>query len=343
MWTNVIILHEPKINYTTKKTNYKRICMPHELTVHNHETGVNQSLASFPPTSVQRTLGVFISPNGDGRTQINHTILKAKELLGKMRKATIPQKTKWIAVNSVIEQALFYPLINTHYTESEVRPIESVISQLKCSALCLNRNFPRALSYGSTKLGGLGIPAPTHKVTKDRINYYLWNKRQCTNLEKKFNVSISYTQLEVGTFEQFDSIAFTQYGHLAMTIMCIQIWRETEPKVLILKPSSDVTWIPPLTDPTDRSLMELATNHFYASESYMINRCRLYLQVIFIHDLLLFGRPLTHPAYTEGYRPPSRISKIIWPCFPRPSRNYWIIWTRFVHQYIQPHVPQYNR
>jgi hypothetical protein len=99
-------------------------------------------------------------------------------------------------------------------------------------------------------------------------------------LEKKFNVSIIYTQLEVGTFDQLFSTSFTQYSRLAMTRMCVQIWRRTEPNGLLLKPSTDATWIPPLTNANDKSLMDIATSHFSESQSYMINRCRLYLQVI---------------------------------------------------------------
>jgi hypothetical protein len=63
---------------------------------------------------------VFLSPNGDGKTQMNHTTFKAKEILGKIKNSTVPQKTKWIAVNSTVEPALLYPLVNTFYTESEV-------------------------------------------------------------------------------------------------------------------------------------------------------------------------------------------------------------------------------
>jgi hypothetical protein len=77
---------EPKLNYTTQKIGYKRLYMPEELLLYNHKNGVNQHVTSFPPSTARLTLGVFLSPTGDVRTQMNHTTIKAKEFLGKIKK-----------------------------------------------------------------------------------------------------------------------------------------------------------------------------------------------------------------------------------------------------------------
>jgi hypothetical protein len=133
---------------------------------------------------------------------------------------------------------------------------------------------------------------------------------------------------------------YAQYSHLASKTFCVQLWRETEPKGLILQPSEDATWTPPLLSNIEKSLMEIATNHFSESHSFMINRCTLYLLVISLNDLLLFDRPSIHPSYIDRCRPPSRVSKINWLCFPNPPKNYWIVWKRFLFQYAQPLIPQ---
>jgi hypothetical protein len=49
---------------------------------------------------------------------------------------------------------------------------------MSCNALGLNSHFPRAILYGSTLLGGIGLPTQTQKTTKDRINYFLYNMHQ---------------------------------------------------------------------------------------------------------------------------------------------------------------------
>jgi hypothetical protein len=69
--------------------------------------------------------------------------------------------------------------------------------------------------------------------------------------------------------------------------------------------------------------MDLAISKYDKRGSSMINRCRLYLQVISIFDLLIFGKSDVHPLYLEGEIPPSRTSLILWPQHPRPPKHFW--------------------
>lgn len=156
--------------------------------------------------------------------------------MGKFCNAPLSQLGKWLAVTTVIEPAVMYPLLNTYFTEQEFRPISSILSQLKCSALGLNRNFPWCTLYGPTALGGLGIPSPTQKNTKDRINYFLFNicNKKSTNTQK-LQISMIYTQLETGLFWQFFSTSYHQFGHHVIHSTCVQLWMKTEPFGLSLK------------------------------------------------------------------------------------------------------------
>jgi hypothetical protein len=64
------------------------------------------------------------------------------------------QEAKWIAVTTVIEPSIIYPLLNMNFSPDQIKPIESILSQIKCAASGLNRNFPRAALHGPTILGG---------------------------------------------------------------------------------------------------------------------------------------------------------------------------------------------
>jgi hypothetical protein len=59
-------------------------------------------------------------------------------------------------------------------------------------------NFPRAVLHGPTLLGGIGIPSSSQKNTKDILNYFFYNKRRSTTFFSKIDMSIIYTQIEVG-------------------------------------------------------------------------------------------------------------------------------------------------
>lgn len=123
-------------------------------------------------------------------------------------------------------------------------PIDSLLTQLKCSALGLNCNFPRAVLHGPLELGGTGIPSSQQKLTAERINYFLYSIHRDTMTRKKLEISIIYTLIESGLMSQFFSKSYQRYGHLVSSVFCIQIWKETEPHGISLRPSPTKTWIP---------------------------------------------------------------------------------------------------
>jgi len=283
---------------------------------------------------------VFISPDGNGKYQIHQYLQKVKEFCGKLRNSSLSQLAQWKAVESIVEPSIMYPLVNTLYSSSDIQPIESINSQLQCSALGFNIHFPHALLYGPLSLGGLGLPSPTYKNTRHRINYFLFIIRCQTAAGQKFEISLIYTQLEIGTFQQFLSTPYHQFGHLATISMVAQIWRETEPLGIHLKPPSNATWIPDPLHPCDLSIMDLATSIYDKKGSTIINRCRIYLQIISICDLLLFDSTSIHPDFLNGNRPPSRTSNILWPNFPRPPSKFWQLWGHFINHHVLPRVQQ---
>jgi hypothetical protein len=71
--------------------------------------------------------------------------------------------------------------------------MDSLTTRMKCLALGLNRNFPRVVLRGPSLLGGIGIPSSSHKNTKDRINYFLFNVQHNSSLSNQFDISIVYT------------------------------------------------------------------------------------------------------------------------------------------------------
>jgi hypothetical protein len=99
-------------------------------------------------------------------------------------------KAKWVAVTTVIQPAIVYPLLTVKYSPTEIDPIDSILSQMKCNALGLNRNFPRAVIHGPMVLGGLGIPSLHQKNTKDLITCFLFNLRKASSVRVKLEISI---------------------------------------------------------------------------------------------------------------------------------------------------------
>jgi len=287
----------PSINYKSSTIRYDKILLDQGISITNPATGTDVTLQSLNPDDSQRTLGVILSPDGKGKLQLQTTLKKAKEFYSKFMNSSLSQKAKWVAISTVIEPAIIYSLVNSYFSKEEFTLIDSLMSQIKCVALGLNRHFPRALLHGPLLLGGLGVPPTLQKNAKDRLNYFLFNMRCPSTISQKFDISIVYTQIEIGTFEQFFSISYNEYGHLVFPSYCVQIWQEMEPQGIIIRPAEGLTWIPQPLCHQDKVLMDIVVTVYNKKGSACINRCRQYLQVILIIDLVIPHTNIIHPSY----------------------------------------------
>ena len=273
----------PSINYKTNKINYRALDFGQGIKVQNPNTGSQNCILGVSPQDSKCTLGVVLSPDGNGYRQLQILITKATKILGKFHNSSLPQQDKLIAVTSVIEPSLIHPLVNMLYKGSDIRPLDSITSQMKCTSLGLNMHFPRAILHGPSQLGGMRIPSTSQKKSKDRLNYFLCKIRGNSSNTKKLDKSIIYTQMEVGFFTQFFSLPFELIGHLAADSFCVQLWSELEPKGLILQSAIGCTWTPAPLCEGDIPLNLLAIQHYDSHGSSIINRCRMFLHLISIY------------------------------------------------------------
>jgi hypothetical protein len=162
--------------------------------------------------------------------------------------------------------------------------------------------------------------------------------RRKSTISDKLNISLIYSQMEIGLLSQFLSESFQTYGHLSTITFLVQIWKETEPFGLTLRPAPNATWIPPPLFSGNKAIIDLATKAYNTRGSLMINRCRIYLQIISIGDLLLFNLNSIHPSYIEGVIPPSRKSLLLWLDVGRPPKHYWQLWSAFLQSHIIPFI-----
>ena len=123
------------------------------ITIPDPADGRNYILQATSPNCAQQTLGVLLAPDGGSTTQLSHSFLKVKELHAKLRISSLKPKAKLMALGSVIFPAVLYPMVNVLFRQSNFHPIDSILSQLYCSTLGLNRNFPRAVLHSPTCLG----------------------------------------------------------------------------------------------------------------------------------------------------------------------------------------------
>jgi hypothetical protein len=189
-------------------------------------------------------------------------------------------------------------------------------------------------------LGGMSLPNTITKITSTRITYFLYHTRTNTPIGKKFDASIIFLQFEVGLFDHFLTMPFSQYGHLCTTTLMKTIWGETEPNNIQLRAAQGIARVPSPQGSGDRALMEIAKQHYDNKESKMINRVRLYLQIFSIYDIVTYEGTSIHPDILRGERIVGRKSKPFWVDFPKPPKRYKTLWKAFLTKYIEPRLKE---
>jgi hypothetical protein len=145
--------------------------------------------------------------------------------------------------------------------------------------------------------------------------------------------------LEVGIFEQFLSQPFNTYGDFSTTTLGKQIWAETEPYGITLQAAPDAIWTPSPLGENDLPIITLAHQVYNKKGATIINRCRLYLNVISMYDFFIYDGSHIHPSFFQGEPPPSHRPLIHLPAYPRPPKAYWKLWTHF----LSVHVTAYRQ
>jgi hypothetical protein len=88
--------------------------------------------------------------------------------------------------------------------------------------------------------------------------------------------------------------------------------------------------------------MSIATIKCSKKDAIVINRCRLYLQLFSLYDLILYNQALIHPQLIRCERVTSRTSTKYWVNFKRPPRRYIETRQQFLAEHIEPILSQFE-
>jgi hypothetical protein len=207
---------KPKYNFNKHTITYaSETKAPGKIEIHDPSTQTVNPLTCYEPSTAKRTLGVMLAPDGNSKLQFSSSKDKVTTFLNHLRCSHLNNKTKWAAINTVLEPAILYPLMASQCTNKEMEHIDKIVPKAKCQALGLNEHFPRAILHSPMHLGRLGLHTGMSKTTTTRINYFLHHTRLKTEVEKKLETSISFLQMEIGIIDHFLQTSYAMYSHLA--------------------------------------------------------------------------------------------------------------------------------
>jgi hypothetical protein len=277
----------------------------------------------------QEMLGVFVAPSGNSTQQLKKMRSISLNFSDIYRKSHISRYQAWVALTMISLKSIEYPLPSTSFDSATCTSIVWPLLQTLLSKAGINKHIPRAVLYGPSGSGGLGLnnifwlQGVLHIV--DIIDH-LWSQSVSGHL---IQTSLQELRSELGTNMDFFSHHFQSYKSLIMTDSWIlNTWKFTSNfHIRLTDLSPPVKW----RRQNDQSIIDAIRNNpaIKPSEWRSINRCRLYLKVFTLSDITTAdGLRLTGYSI-RGYRHlPSTNPSIHFQHWQQPPQYCWTQWRK---------------
>ena len=297
-----------------------------EFSVLDHNNTRTQ-LDQHEASTGKSTLGVFLAPDGNNTAALEHLMKKAKHWSDLIRAGHLERKEAWQAVETTIMKTLEYPLPALTLTEKECDKIMRHVLSASLNKTSISRNFPRKAVYGPLEEGGLGLHNLYTTQGLSHISKLQEHLGAPTITGHIIRTNIEMCKLHLGIGRNIFSLDYHKYSILLPDCWIKHTWKFAFDNNILIH--DNVTDQIPLTRENDIFLMEAFVNEGFSGINLVrINRCRLFLQVNTLADVIIgYGDDYCKQTY-QGHRDATRTSNFIWPTQPRPDNKSIKMWRR---------------
>ena len=193
----------------------------------------------------------------------------------------------------------------------------------------VNRHFLSIIASLTPIISGLGLPSIEVELTIEMIGLVITLLPILVATSFYLKESLELLQLESGLNSTILEADFDKLSFLTTPCWIYHLWSLTNSANLSICLLS--IHYPSLQYPNDKTIISrvLELNIFSKEELYHLNILWIYLQVIFILDLLQYKSNYIKQYYRVGARDTSQSFKYKWPVVI-PSRKSNTIWQRLI-------------
>jgi hypothetical protein len=192
----------------------------------------------------------------------------------------------WCTVHTTcLAWRMAHPQLPFSYKECE--DVQRSVIAAVLPKMGIVRNAARKVVFGTAKYGGLGLDHLATFQNYSRLQYLIGHIRSKSITSKLIRHQLDCTQLEIGCSAQVLGQDFIRYSQ---AILCpnwiTAIWESLHAcKATVI---INLEWIPQPARIGDITIMEELTGYGLVNKRDLadINRCRVYLRVFFISDIV---------------------------------------------------------
>ena len=286
-----------------------------------------ERLERLNPWEAERILGLRIPLTGSMGTELKFRKEQLDEFGKSMYKAPLNQQEAHVAYQSRYKPKAKYPLPVTIFTTTELMEMQKKCIFQMLPKMGFNRHTPRAVIYGPKKMGGREILDLRVEQPTLHVEATLGHMRRGDKLGKTLYLTMRALQIEVGISEPFYNKDPNVYTYITPNTRWGYFWN------MIYEHKLEVEiynfWTPKSKFNDDKNIMEVAVTDklFLRKDRYKlasINRCRLYLQVFYLSDLVGENNKVK-VGYLNGESSRKNMGMQI-PAITKPTKTEWEDW-----------------
>ena len=287
-------------------------------------------------TEAHKTLGHYISVDGSNEKQAQQIRNKVHHWNKCITASGLSNETKMLAYNGWLVPALKYKILSCNLTYDECDEIMRIVQPTLLHAHNIARTCSRIVLHASTKLAGLNIYHLYQLQGLEKLKFFLWHFRKMDTTGKLLQITMEYTQLELGVSRQFFQLNYERYNSFTTKTWVTSIWQYLDSCKAKAQFTQQKTYSLPREG--DRYLMDVLFEHQLDKDRLMkFNQIRLKLKILSLSDMVEVGsRIKILDRVKQGQS--SRASRWGWPAI-REIPDKWInIWKNVIDTIVAPYL-----
>ena len=283
-------------DYTRETFRYRtKDEMPGNLSVKD-SAGNRRTLDRHEPSHAEKTLGVYVSLNGDQQAEINYLRSVSEEFALQMRGTARTQEEAIYTFKSSLMKTLEYPTVATMITEKEWNHIMEPALKATIQAAGMAGNFPRTIIYGPSLYQGFGIIHPYYFQELTHIKTRIEEGMSQSQTGKLLDHLSELFYLEAGLNGPYRQLPYDVHSTCVSDTWYKTLWNFCNTNdITITEPSMEI----PCLRRQDKPIMLLFSRYGYKGDDLRrLNIVRMKLKAFSVADLATpDGRLLTTSAY----------------------------------------------
>ena len=272
-----------------------------------------------------KVLGCHVAADGSWAKEVGKWTMEGIKFAKKVNDANFTRTCGSKVYPSLWISRLRYIAQVVCFTQEQSHQVNVKVVKACLPAAGYNRNFPRKVVYGPQLYGGMEWETCRSLQILEKIKFFITHVRRQDRLGKMLQILVESLQLQSGLIEPILETKIEWKKWVDTT------WIHNLREGLDQINGSLVTSFHKIPTPRqyDRSIMEIfATRNLSAKVMNSLNRCRVYLQVIFVSDIANFeGNRICKEIFETNK---NRKSTLLWARQVRPTLSDRKIWKKHI-------------